>query len=290
MLVIFVIMVYYIHNAPRTETENMSDHTYIEYFRYRTPSPVTDIPELILPQSYMIFMLEGEIEYIVNDAPVTVSAGEALYLPRGTKRERRHQDVSAKYYSLLFYGGDARDTDYIPTVFSHERAPDILRCLSDIEKSYLSLYYSADDNSSHTRRCTILLELLLNLCADTSRRPTQNQYVDRITEYIRDNYKQKLTLEDIAAFVHLNPSYCATLFREETGETIGSFIKNYRLVLAKDELSRGNSVKAAAEAVGFTDPYNFSRWFSKNTGISPSDYRAKHNIKKHKCCKCKEQH
>ncbi len=260
----------------------MSENTYIEYFRYRTPSPVTNIPELILPQSYMVFVIDGQIEYIVNDLPVTVRAGEALYLPQGTKRERRHQEVSAKYYSLLFWGGDERDTNYIPTVFLHERTPEILRCLTDIEKSYLSLYYSANDNSSHSRRCTILLELLLNLCADISRRMAQNPYVYRITEYIRDNYKQKLTIEDIAAFVHLNPSYCATLFREETGETIGSFIKNYRLVLAKDELSRGNSVKAAAEAVGFSDPYNFSRWFSKNTGFSPSDYRAKHTIKKHK--------
>ncbi len=258
----------------------MTESAFIEYFRFRTPSPITNIPDMILPQSYMVFMLEGSVEYFINDAPVTVSAGEALFIPEGAKRERRHQNTSAKYYSILFKGGDPRDVDYIPTVFNHEETPEILRCLSDIGRSYISPFFSADDSSSYMRRCSILLMLLLNLCADVSRRPAVNPYVDRITKYIRDNYKTKLSIEAIAEHVHLNPSYCSTLFREETGETIGSFIKNYRLVLAKDELSRGSTVKAAAESIGFIDQYNFSRWFSKNTGLSPSEYRTKHGIKK----------
>ncbi len=258
----------------------MTESTFIEYFRFRTPSPITSIPEMILPQSYLVFMIDGCMEFIVNDIPLTISAGEALFLPEGTKRERRHQNVAAKYYSILFKGGDSRDVDHIPTVFDHERTSEILRCLSDIERSYMSPYFSADDSSSYMRRCSILLMLLLNLCADVSRQPAANPYIDRITKYIRDNYKSKLSLEAIAEHVHLNPSYCATLFREKTGETIGSFIKNYRLVLAKDELSRGSNVKVAAESVGFSDPYNFSHWFSKNTGLTPSEYRTKHSVNK----------
>lgn len=256
----------------------MSELT-IDYFRYRAPSPVTTIPETVLDEVYMVFMLEGSIDYIVNGKKVTVNAGEAMCLPVGTVRERPHKDAEAKYYSFLLRGADERDLSAIPMIFNHSRNHEILTCLCAIEKAYLARYYSSESRPGD-RKCTILTELLLNICANLSDYTSKNPYVDRITEYIRDNYKSKLTIEAIAEHVHLNPSYCSTLFKDETGETIGSFIKNYRLELAKDELERGSTVKTTADAVGFADQYNFSKWFSKNVGMSPSEYRMKYSIKR----------
>lgn len=259
--------------------KNMSELV-IDYFRYRTPSPVTNIPETVLDAVYMVFMLEGSLDYTVNGKSVTVSAGDALCLPVGTVRERHHKDGEAKYYSFLLRGADERDLAAIPTVFNHSRNHEILTCLCAIEKAYIARYYSSETSRPGDRKCIILTELLINICANLADYANKNPYVDRITEYIRDNYKSKLTIEAIADHVHLNPSYCSTLFKQETGETIGSFIKNYRLELAKDELARGSTVKTTADAVGFADQYNFSKWFSKNVGMSPSEYRGKYSIKR----------
>lgn len=252
----------------------------IDYFRYRTPTPVTNIPETKLNQTYLVFMLEGSVDYIVNGETISISSGEALCLPCGTIRERPFQSMSAKYYSFLLRNADESDLSAIPFKFTYNRNSEILTCLYAIEKAYIERYYSSQTSNPCDRKCVILTELLLNLCANISEYSSKNPYIDRITEYIRDNYKSKLSIEIIAQHVHLNPSYCATLFKEETGETIGSFIKNYRLELAKDELQRGNTVKLAAEAVGFSDQYNFSKWFSKNVGISPSEYRSKYSLKR----------
>lgn len=252
----------------------------IDYFRYRTPSPVTNIPETVLTSVYMVFVLEGSLDYVINGKAVTVSAGEALCLPVGTVRERLHKDAAAKYYSFLVRGADERDISAIPMTFRHSRNHEILSCLCAIEKAYIARYYSAGESRPNDRKCTILTELLINMCANIPYYTNKNPYVDRITEYIRDNYKSKLSIESIAEHVHLNSSYCSTLFKEETGETIGSFIKNYRLELAKDELERGSTVKTTAESIGFTDQYNFSKWFTKNVGMSPSEYRNKYAIKR----------
>ncbi len=251
----------------------------IDYFRYRTPSPITGIPETLLDSTYLVFMLEGSLEYMVNGEPITVNAGEALCLPVGTRRERFDKDGSAKYYSFLIKGADPRDLTSIPTKFCYAGDREVMNCLYWIEKIYIARYYSADVQPND-RKSAILTELLINICANLSKATVKNPYVERITEYIRDNYKSKLTIDTISEHVHLNPSYCSTLFKDETGETIGSFIKNYRLELAKDELERGSTVKLTAESVGFTDQYNFSKWFSKNAGMSPSEYRAKYSIKR----------
>ncbi len=252
----------------------------IEYFRYRTPNPISGIPETVLDSVYLVFMLEGEMDYTVNGENITLSAGYALCLPEGTLRERPRSDGAAKYYSFLVRGADAEDISAIPIHFRYGRNKHILQCLTAIERSYIERYYSSSVSRSSDRRCAILTELLINICANLKHYSSKNPYIDRITEYIRDNYRGKLSIESIAEYVHLNPSYCSTLFKDETGETIGAFVKSYRLEIAKDELERGNSVKTAAESIGFADQYNFSKWFSKNAGMSPSEYRAKHSIKR----------
>lgn len=276
------ILMYYILQMVYFYTEEiqMAEKMTIEYFRLRSTSPIQSIEEEPVPQSYLVFMLEGEMEYVVNKKSILIGAGEALYITEGALRARPASPTSAKYYSLLFRGAPEEYTQRIPTVFRHDEIPDIINVLSMIEKLFFSRFYQSETNEIYEKRLGLLTELLLNLCSSAAVSDDKNPYIDRIIDYIRVNYKTKLTLSSIAASVHLNPSYCATLFHKETGDTIGNFIKNFRLDLAKDELARGNTVKLTAETVGFTDPYNFSKWFTKATGISPSKYRATHSVGK----------
>lgn len=249
-----------------------------EYFRLRISSPITSLEEELLSTSYMVFMLEGEMEYRIDRKSIKLHAGDALYLPPGTLRERPAKFGAAKYYSVLFKNAPPEYAEKLPTVFKHSSVQEIILTLSMIEKLFFSRFHGNSDDMLE-KRLSILMELLLNLSVSASLTAENNPYVEKILDYIRTNYKSKLTLNAIADAVHLNPSYCATLFRTETGETIGNFIKNLRIDIARDELARGNSVKVTSESVGFTDPYNFSKWFLKNVGISPSDYRKAHLIK-----------
>lgn len=248
----------------------MNELITVNYFRYRSPEEITDVPEESLGSAYMAFVIDGEITYHVDGSPVTVSRGEALYLPCGVIRRRDSQPSPAKYYSIQFTGGDEADTCRIATVFNYSDIPGIMWCISMIERSYVARYYN---DTGSERRLSLLFSLLLNFCAEASSGAERNQYTDSIIGYIRENYKSKIRISDIARHVHLNPAYCSTLFRRSTGMTIGEFITKYRLDLARDELSSGSTVKEAGEAVGFSDPYNFSKWFHLNAGMPPSEFR-----------------
>jgi AraC-like DNA-binding protein len=62
---------------------------------------------------------------------------------------------------------------------------------------------------------------------------------------------------------------------EETGETVGSFIRIRRLARARSDLSTSqDSIAEIANRWGFFDASHFSRAFRAQYGIAPSHYRA----------------
>ena len=250
----------------------MPEDIIVNYFRYRDTKEIARVSEETLTSDYMAFVLEGELSYHINGLHFTVREGEAIYIPRGAQRRRDKAPCPAKYYSIHFSGGDDFDRQRISTLFPYVHTPEIMWCVSMIDSTYSARYC---DEEASARRISRLFSLLLDFCAEASSTAPRSKYVDGIIEYIRKNYKTKLKISDIAHHVHLNPAYCSTLFKEETGMTIGEFITKYRLDIARHEITAGGTVREAAEAAGFSDPYNFSKWFHKNTGMPPSEYRVR---------------
>ena len=95
-----------------------------------------------------------------------------------------------------------------------------------------------------------------------------------VKQYIDQNYSASLSLDALAAMVHLSPSYFSKLFKREMGENLSTYILNTRIEHAKF-LLRTTDKKAyeIAEAVGIYDPVYFSKIFKKATGLKPKEYR-----------------
>ena len=99
--------------------------------------------------------------------------------------------------------------------------------------------------------------------------------VNRIINYLNENYDQKISLEQIAHNMFLSPVYISKIFKEETGESPINYLIKIRLEKAKDILlnSVGGSIKSIANQVGYDDVYHFSKLFKKYYGISPLYYK-----------------
>jgi two-component system response regulator YesN len=92
--------------------------------------------------------------------------------------------------------------------------------------------------------------------------------------YIRDNYKENLTLESVAQQVFISPFYLSHLFREELDITFLEYLTRIRIETAKQLLKDQNTtISSIAAEVGYEDPSYFSKVFKKNTGLSPNQYR-----------------
>lgn len=95
-------------------------------------------------------------------------------------------------------------------------------------------------------------------------------------QYIEDNLTEELDISDIAAKAYVSPFYFQKIFNVLCGFTVGEYIRNRRLTLAAEELSKSD-VKVIDVAVkyGYDSPDSFTRAFTKFHGISPSAAKEK---------------
>lgn len=92
--------------------------------------------------------------------------------------------------------------------------------------------------------------------------------------YIHENYTKKLEVNDICRYFDISPQHMIRLFKKSLGMTPLQYINQLRITRAKD-LFRNTfiSVKEAAYALGFENPFHFSSLFKKMEGISPSEFK-----------------
>ena len=94
-----------------------------------------------------------------------------------------------------------------------------------------------------------------------------------IKDYIEKCYDKNITLEEIAAQLHVNRNYLSQLFKKVTGEPFVMYINKHRIQKAKELMMSGNyMVYEVSEMVGFQNSTYFSQVFKSITGYSPSEY------------------
>jgi AraC-like DNA-binding protein len=95
--------------------------------------------------------------------------------------------------------------------------------------------------------------------------------MEAMLAYIRGHLQQPLSRQTLASAFGLSPEHINLLFRRELGMTPSAVINRERVMLAYRLIhEQGKSVKEAAYAVGYQDPFYFSRVFKRTLGIPPS--------------------
>lgn len=93
-------------------------------------------------------------------------------------------------------------------------------------------------------------------------------------KYIYENLDKKITIKNVCDEVGCSKSTLVTAFKKEFGTTINAAITDAKLDLAKKLLiSKKMTINEIAQLTGFYDQSYFSKVFSQECGISPSEYR-----------------
>ena len=93
-------------------------------------------------------------------------------------------------------------------------------------------------------------------------------------QYIKENYAKKLTLDELANLVHLQPNYLCCLFKNRVGRTIFDHITRLRINYSSKLLRSTNlPVNEIAEQCGFPSISFYTRKFTALHGCSPTAYR-----------------
>lgn len=98
--------------------------------------------------------------------------------------------------------------------------------------------------------------------------------IDRIRSYIRSNFHERLSLDDVAERFFINRSYLSELFRDRFGKSFVQFKNEVRVEHAKTLLvNTGLSIAEIASRCGFDNTSYFALVFRQMTGRSPGQFR-----------------
>ncbi|GGC69226.1 GlxA family transcriptional regulator [Undibacterium terreum] len=92
--------------------------------------------------------------------------------------------------------------------------------------------------------------------------------------YAKENLRQALTVEELAAVAHLSPRQFSRAFTEETGQSPAKAIENLRVEAARNMLEDGrHTIDMVAAETGFGDPERMRRAFLRAFGQPPQSIK-----------------
>ncbi|WP_276353754.1 response regulator [Cohnella caldifontis] len=96
---------------------------------------------------------------------------------------------------------------------------------------------------------------------------------EKAMKYIEENYKEKVTLREIADALLVSPSYLSRAFKKSTGINVVAYINRVKMRHARELiLQRKLSLQEIAYETGIQNYNYFYILFKETYGISPSDY------------------
>lgn len=147
------------------------------------------------------------------------------------------------------------------------------------------VYYTA----TKTKRAQVLHEMIEQIVevacpAEDSLTETQIhiqdssiQTVNEVHELLISDLTKRYTIEDLASKFHINQTTLKTTFKTVFGQSVGGYMKEYRIKQAKKLLRQSDaSVAEIACAVGYENQSKFTVAFKNMTGVLPRDYRKAH--------------
>ncbi|MFW9259343.1 DNA-binding response regulator [Nostoc sp. KVJ20] len=100
-----------------------------------------------------------------------------------------------------------------------------------------------------------------------------------VFDFIEANYRQGITLSDVALAVGYSPAYLTNRVAKQTGETVNGWIVKRRMAAARPLLRNTNqTIDQIAIALGYQNTCHFSRQFRQHHGLSPKTWRKQQQV------------
>ena len=101
---------------------------------------------------------------------------------------------------------------------------------------------------------------------------------DVIKDYIDRNYKKDISAKDVAGILGYSDVYFSKVFKQLFDDNFINYLTKIRIDRAKVLLKDVSfNIKEIGKSVGYADSNYFTKVFKRSIGISPSEYRSKHN-------------
>lgn len=247
-------------------------------------------------------VLEGEGTYLVEGVTYDLRPGDVMLFPN-TDRHFLHLRADQKLTNLVIHfdpafiwNSLAGDLDYRFLSLFFERGPEFAHRLdrnnpvtADIHRLLCDIY----DEMCRCEDCYELMVkvklqmLLVTIIRNYSygntahRRPLAEHDISQLNKvgaYIEEHLFEEIRLSQLAAVIHVTPTYFSALFKRYYGIPPIEYIINKRVRHAIELIRTTNrSLTDIAMSCGFNNSTNFYKAFRRVTGRTPFVYRSDPN-------------
>ncbi|MBR2987777.1 MAG: helix-turn-helix transcriptional regulator [Clostridia bacterium] len=232
----------------------------------------------------------GEGTYTVNGVSYPARAGLlTLATPSDYHMLSVGQGKSLHYYNVIFREGFLSET--VTSPIYRKRRPTVLQPEGeDRERFFAAMREIFEDYVRESQEYTppltarlvkngvesLVIRMLARLGeGERGLSESEDETVRRALLYVREHYRERLTLPEVAQAVERSPGYFSGYFHEKMKIPFSEYLLRFRLLAAASYVSSGDlPLKEIAYLHGFRSFGYFSSTFKSYFGLSPRDYRA----------------
>lgn len=106
------------------------------------------------------------------------------------------------------------------------------------------------------------------------KKPVISKPITLCIDYIYNHIHERITVNDLANYTELSPSYLSRLFKKELGISISDYIREKKIETAQNLLKYSNySFIEITNYLAFSSQSHFIQTFEKQVGITPKKFR-----------------
>lgn len=269
-----------------SSTDN-SEH--FEFDKISSPLPMDMGPFHVHDAYEMYFLENGKRRYLIENSTYDIKKYDVVLIPPHIYHKTIGDAYKRKRVEFC--------REFLEEYFTEEATESMLSCfteknrvisLSKEDFEYINALLEKIRYRQPSKCYALLAEILVFLSGiSTDHTLTAAELAGglpaAISEYIRDNYKNINSIDEIAAKFHITKYYLCRLFKKNTGITIMEYINKLKIECAKQLLSSDTkkSVTDTALESGFNSPIYMSRIFKQETGMTPREYRTAATARPH---------
>lgn len=225
----------------------------------------------------------------IGDYELVLLGGEDLehVWEQGTCRSKDIREVTIQFSSDIF-GEDLLSKNQFASIRRMLRKADhgLVFPLSSVMKVYSTLDTIAQEQERFVQFLKFLYILYELSISDEARvlasssfahteQTTESRRVQKVKQYIDENYAKPLKLSDLADLVGMSPVSFSRFFRQRTGRTLSDYIVEIRLGYAARMLvDSTKNISEICYECGFNNLSNFNRTFKAKRRYTPREFRA----------------
>jgi len=236
---------------------------------------ITDGNGRVLEQGQVIFHEPGEIHAHISDKQVANN----MFVVSFTAEGKSMEFFKKKTFTL------DKTSRILLSLFIKEAQNALGQLCGDFDNKNDLNFSNEQFGASQLMQChfTELLIKLIRGGADQtehfsadaeSRLLAKSSTAEMIIDYLENNIRATLTLDDLYNRFFMGKSQLNAIFRGYTGKSPMQYYSELKIAEAKKLLREDNyTVGQISDTLCYSNIQNFSRAFKKTTGFSPSEYK-----------------